>query len=155
MRLFKIAQRRELGELISYRCAAAAKSRDACDDLASDRLCRLYILIDQCAEYFLFSFAYTHFALKPLVCWHSSPSSANIPPSSKLVKAFIKNFAQKFIYFFEQKSRDATLYISTNPLHLRHRCIRTGEVNHGFIYTSLPQRYNEYRRKVLKNFDCR
>ena len=66
-----IAQRRELRKLVSYRGAAASETGDARNGFAADRLGSFDVFIDQCAEYFLFSFAYTHLALNPLVCWHS------------------------------------------------------------------------------------
>ena len=84
VRLLQIAERRELGELVADRGAAAPETGDLCDRLGADRLCRADVFIHNSREYFLFSLADLHggflaLALGTIECWHSLLTSANLP----------------------------------------------------------------------------
>ena len=84
VRLLQIAERRELGELVADRGAAAPEPGDLRDRLGADRLRRADVFIHNSREYFLFSLADLHggfltLALGALECWHSLPTSANLP----------------------------------------------------------------------------
>ena len=84
VRLLQIAERRELGELVADRGAAAPEPGDLRDRLGADRLCRADVFIHNSREYFLFSLADLHggfltLALGAFECWHSLTTSANLP----------------------------------------------------------------------------
>jgi len=84
VRLLQIAERRELGELVADRGAAAPEPGDLRDRLGADRLRRADVFIHNSREYFLFSLADLHggfltLALGAFECWHSLPTSANLP----------------------------------------------------------------------------